>query len=149
MSVAQDECVLFTKIWNPDPYSDSSAATPGRGVAAESVANFFGSGGDSMGTAPSDEETAAELDNFYFIKGYVVLEKGDYQVMYLQDLNFLRNINNNNSVEIIVRLPGINKISPGPDDWTKGKKSRITLRPGEMAEFDDGSGATLIKVRCP
>ena len=134
MSIAQDECVLFIQILNPDPLSGYSA--PGTGSAWDAV---------TMEAAPM-------VGDRFYIKEYVVLEKGDYQVMYLPDLLLILNINKNNSVEFLVRLPGINlinRVHADPDDWTKGKKSRITLGPGEKAEFDHGSAATLIKVRCP
>ena len=148
MSIAQDECALFLKYLHPDPYSAYAAqmaGSSGGSFAADSVANFFGGSQDSTSASSMNDDWA-------YIKEFIVLEKGDYQVMYLPDLLLITNINRNNSVEFLVRLPGVNRVNgvhAGADDWTIGKKSRITLRPGENAQFDYGSATTLIKVRCP
>jgi hypothetical protein len=148
MSIAQDECALFLKYLHPDPYAAYAAQMAGNSggsFAADSVANFFGGSQNSSSASSMNDDWA-------YIKEFIVLEKGDYQVMYLSDLLLIMNINSNNSVEFLVRLPGVNRINGvhiGADDWTKGKKSRITLRPGENVQFDNGSATTLIKVRCP
>ncbi|HDL52549.1 MAG TPA: hypothetical protein ENH32_01095 [Proteobacteria bacterium] len=133
MSIAQDECVLYLEYTNP-AYSELGMQTAGFGTVI----------------LPSEDELAAAMANGGpYISNYIVLEKGDYKAMYLPELILLQNLNKNNSVEFLVRLPGINMTGAGLDDWTKGKKRSSTLRPGESAQFDEGSGTTLIKVRCP
>ncbi len=143
MSIAQDECVLSYSVSNPSYYENyTGASSAGAGVFGAPV-------------MPSAEEVAAyqaAVSYDPFLTKYVVLVKGDYQVVYVPELLYIQNLNKNNSVEFLVRLPGINMINEvhaDPDDWTKGKKSRITLRPGERVQFDESSGTTLIKVRCP
>ena len=136
MSIAQDECVLYLGYTNPAYYEVGMQSGP------------FG----TVSMPSADELAAAMAAGGPYILNYIVLEKGDYKVMYLPELILMQNLNKNNSVEVLVRLPGINMINSvhtDPDDWTKGKKSRITLRPGESTQFDSGSGATLIKVSCP
>jgi len=140
MSIAQDECVLQYGAPNP---------AWAQAVASSGATGLFGTGGGFSSLDPAT--VAAVLDGSLtpFITGNVVLEKGDYQIMYIPKVTIIQNINKYNSVEYLVRLPGIDIVGTGPDDWTKGKKSRITLRPGDSAQFEEGSGTTLIKVRCP
>ena len=144
MSIAQDECVLQYGSTNP-AWTQAMMSTGATGP--------FGGLGGGVLSSLDPATAAAVLDGSLtpYITRDVVLEKGDYQVMYIPEVTIIQNLNKNNSVEFLVRLPGINMVNTvhtDLDDWTKGKKSRITLRPGDSSQFDEGSGTTLIKVRC-
>lgn len=123
LSIAQDECVVLIRAEDPSlEYNIQDSADALR----------------NLGNPDYGKTTE-----------YVVLEKGDYVIMYRPELVNIQNLNKHNPVEILVRTLGVQMPSYGPDDWTEGRKSRSMLSPGEKASFDDGRSTALIKVRCP
>ncbi len=137
LSIAQDECVVLIKANKPFPGDG--------GFATGSIYGY----GDATSVDPGDALSHLGDLEYGKTREYVVLEKGDYVIMYRPELLYLQNLHKNNPVEFLVRITGIQMPGSGPDDWTRGSKRRSILSPGEMASFDDGRSTALIKVRCP